>query len=87
MVPILNNNSIIMSIKHSATDPDPGVVRKVADLTDAANGEYLIDLTSDDLDIPVKAYVWDIRVKDTLDNIQTVAAGTFWCLQPVTHDL
>ena len=80
--------TIIMSIKKAANDDDvDALVRKQACLTDPINGEYLLDLTSTDLDIPVRSYTWDIRAKDTSGNIQTVAVGTFWCLQPVTHTI
>ena len=78
--------TVFFTVKINKTDADDDAVitKEIDDFEEPETGVALLSLTKDDTDIPVKAYYFDVQLKDSQEKIMSSYAGRFIVLQDVT---
>jgi len=85
----LTNVEITFTVKRSVYDDDSqAIIQKIiTSHTDPTNGITRISLTPADTDKEDGVYVFDIQMKDSLNNIKTLVVGRFYIKPDVTRSV
>lgn len=67
------------------SDNDAKIKKDVISHADPTNGKTLIELCSTDTDVPAKSYYYDIKYKDSDDNIGIILRGRLKIVEIVTQ--
>jgi hypothetical protein len=79
--------TIFFTVKADIDDVDDDAVIKktITEHTNPANGETKIILTSDETNLAIQGYVFDIQTKNASNEIQTIIEGTLTVTKDVTQ--
>lgn len=81
----ITDYTIYFTLKENPKDTDANakINKKITTHTDPINGTTEIELTSTDLDLPAKSYVYAVDVKDDAGKVYPLFRGRYLISEPI----